>query len=244
MQKLIPVNPETMAGKSWKRYETYFYAQNTPVLPLVGSELFKAVHAMPIALMKQNDKFVPAAVLGVEPGKSLFVNDLGQWRGSYVPSALRGYPFRLVSGEEKDKLILCIFEDSGLITDGPDGEPFFDDQAQPAPELQKIMDFLKTIEVSRRATETACKTLEELDLIVPWSARSEDMEVKGIFKIDEEKMNALPDQDYLKLRQNGAILIAYCQLLSEQHIDKLFEFAREGQQSEDDFSFLHEVKFQ
>lgn len=247
MQKLIPVNPETMAGKSWKRYTSYFFAQQSPVLPLVGAELSKAVQTMPICLMRHNDKFVPTALLGIEPEKNLFVSEEGQWRTGYVPSALRGYPFRLIPAQESDRLVLCVIEDSGLVHDDPDGEPFFNEHNQPSEEIQKVMDFLTKIEQNKRATVIACEALEKHEVIVPWPVQAGEKVINGIYKVDETKLNSLPGEAFIELRDKGALLIAYCQLLSEVHLNTLLTMADSelNAPDEDDFLFDNDIiKFQ
>ena len=46
-----------------------------------------------------------------------------------------------------------------------------------------------------------------------------------MFQIDEAALNALPDEAFLELRRAGALLIAYGQLLSMQHLPLLGQLA-------------------
>jgi len=105
MTTIYPISQTRHAAKHWQRFSSYAFAANSAILPLVGTELAKAALAFPIALIQQGKGFVPAAVLGLEPGKNLFVAPDGRWLGSYVPSALRGYPFLLGNTEDGKQLL-------------------------------------------------------------------------------------------------------------------------------------------
>jgi hypothetical protein len=69
-----------------------------------------------MAFIKQQDNFVLVGLLSLTPGQNVFVAQDGRWLGAYVASVFRGYPFRLARAEGRDDLILCIDEDSGLIS--------------------------------------------------------------------------------------------------------------------------------
>ena len=141
MPNYVPVSKENHASKRWTRFESYAFANKETFLPLVAAELPKAVTAFPIAFIQQNNAFFPVALLSLEQGKNLFVAANGQWVGAYVPSALRSYPFKLAR-TENTQLVLCIDQDSGLVTDGPEGESFFDETGSPSEQVKAVLDFL------------------------------------------------------------------------------------------------------
>jgi len=62
-------------------------------------------------------------------------------------------------------------------------------------------------------------------LIQPWPINLQQgdqvVAVEGLFRIDEAAMNALPDEDFLKLRSTGAFAVAYAQLLSMTQLSAL-----------------------
>ena len=140
MSELVPITPEKYGSRRWQRYTSYSFAATTSYAPLVGAELQRAMQNMPLAFIKQEQSFHIAAVLSLSPGGNLFVDPKGRWLGGYVPSIFRGYPFKLAKVREQDKLVLCVDEASGLISD-TSGEPFFDennDLAQPVREVLEI----------------------------------------------------------------------------------------------------------
>lgn len=228
MPAIAAISRERHADKSWKRFVSYDFARRLSLAVLVAAEIPKAAMAMPLAFVRQGEGYAPVALMGLEPGKNLLVAPDGRWLGRYVPSALRSYPFSLAKTESKT-LILCIDEDSGLMSDGTDGEPFFTTEGEPAVGLSQIMEFLQQIERNRSATAIACAALTEQALIRPWpitlKGETGEHQVEGVFQIDEAMLNQLSDDTFLSLRRAGALPLAYCQLLSMQHLAVLGELA-------------------
>jgi hypothetical protein len=218
------ISRERHAGQRWKRYTSYRFAAADSVVPLVAAELPKAVMSLPIAFIEQGEVYVPAAVLGLQPGNNVFVAPDGRWVGNYIPAAFRGYPFRLAKTEDGQQA-LCIDEDCDLLTDGPTGEAFFNDDGLPAQATLNILGFLTQIEQNRVVTATACAVLQKHTLIRPWpitlKTESGEKQISGLFQIDEAALNQLSAEALLEIRDAGALPIAYCQLLSMQHLPLL-----------------------
>ena len=228
MPTIVAVSRERHAGKRWKRYVSHDFARQMSLVPLVAAELSKAAMAMPLAFIRQGEDFVPVALMGLEPSRNLLVAPDGRWLGRYIPSALRGYPFSLVR-TESETWVLCIDEESGLVVDGPEGEPLFSATGEPAEGLNQVMSFLRQIEANRGATAVASATLARHALIRPWpitlKGETGERQLEGIFQIDEGALNQLSDESFLALRQAAALPLAYCQLLSMQHLSLLGDLA-------------------
>lgn len=221
MPNIVPISRERHADKGWKRFDSYAFAAHTALAPLVAAELPKAAMALPIAFVRQDEYYIPAAVLGIEPTANLFVAPDGRWLGSYIPSGLRSHPFVLARAEG-DNRILCVDEDSGLLTEAAQGEPFFADSGEPAEGLKQVLDFLQQVERNREQTRRVCDILARLELIQPWpvqlQAGETERRIQGLFRIDEAALNQVSDEHFLELRRAGALPVVYCQLLSMQHI--------------------------
>lgn len=229
MIALTPITPSRHAARRWRRNDSYAFAAVRAVVPLVGAELARAIVTFPVALIREGEGFVPAAVLGLEPNRNLLVAEDGRWLGGYVPAALRAYPFALGRVEEGQQL-LCIDEASGLITDGPGGERFFDDDGKPAEAVRQVMDFLTQVEQNRAATAAACAALQAKNLIEPWpitlTTEQGERKIEGLFRANEAALNAMDDEAFLTLRKTGALPLAYAQLLSMQQLAVLGRFAQ------------------
>ncbi|HAG77297.1 SapC family protein [Stutzerimonas kunmingensis] len=213
--------------KRWHRHSDYGFARQSAVVPLVTAELPKAAMTLPIALIELDGGYLPAAVLGLEPNSNLFVTDDGRWQHGYIPAGLRGYPFRLADTEDGQQ-VLCIDEDSGLITGGDEGEAFFDEN-EPTAAIREILGFLEQTAKSGNAAKLACTALKHHGLVSPWpitvKASDGERNLAGLFQIDEAALNRLDAAPLQELLRNGALAVAYCQLLSMQHISRLGELA-------------------
>lgn len=228
MIAITPITHSRHAAMRWRRSHSYAFAAVRAVLPLVEAELANAASAFPIAFIKQGEGFVPAAVLGLEPNRNLFVAEDGRWLGGYVPAALRGYPFTLGRTEDGQQ-VLCIDELSGLVTGGPEGERFFEDDGTLSESLRRVLDFLTKVEQNRAATTASCAALQAKDLSEPWPITLKtdqgERKIEGLFRVNEAALNALDDEAFLSVRKSGALPLAYAQLLSMQQLRVLGELA-------------------
>ena len=220
MPKLVAVSQAQHSRKRWRSFESNFrFAAKTALAPLVAAELPKAMMTFPIAFVRFGRGFTPAALLSLEQNRNLFVADDGRWIGSYQPAILRSFPFQLAPADN-DRLVLCVDEESGLISESSQGEHFFDEGGL-SQKVGQVLDFLKQVEANKVLTLQACAALEEYGLIIPWPVQfTTDQGVKkieGLFRIDERLFNELSSENFSDLRKHGAISIAYSHIFSCQH---------------------------
>ena len=224
MSNFHVISRERHGQMRWRRSSDYAFAAQEATVPLVAAELPKAVMSLPIAFTEQAGSYFPAAILSLLAGKNLFVSQNGCWAGDYIPAALRAYPFRLATTEDS-RQVLCINEDSGLVTDSPEGEHFFTEDGKPAQAVLDILNFLNQVEQNRLRTAAACVALQKHGLIQPWpitlKTESGEQSVTGLFRIDEAALNRLSAEALFELTQSGALPVVYCQLLSMQHLPLL-----------------------
>lgn len=223
------ISKATYGNKRWLRYTSYAHAMQEAVMPLSLAELPKAAMSLPIGFIRQDGNYLPAAVLNLQSGKNLLVAPDGNWAGPYIPAAFRAFPFILANTDDGQK-VLCIDQDSGLVNEGPEGEAFFDEEGQQSKAIQKVLGFLEQLDQSRQATVASCAMLAKHELIQPWPINVQTdagaQEVAGLFRIDEAKLNQLPAEALLEVRNANALIIAYCQLLSMQHLPMLGELTK------------------
>lgn len=215
-----PVNPERHAARRWRPSSSYFWAAREVLVPLSGAELPRAAVHMPVAFIKLKDAFMPAAVLGLEQGTSLFVASDGRWLGDYVPALLRSRPFALLPLEDGRK-VLCIDEEAGRVApdaEATDAQPFFGDDGKLAPGLEEFLKFLSALDANVEVTRKASLALEQHKILVPWEIKLQTdagvRNLEGLYRVDESALAALPDEAFLELRRCGALVLAYAQLLS------------------------------
>jgi len=223
MPNIQAITRERHSNQRWQRITNYKFTASDALCALVVQELPKAMLAMPIGFLAAEGTYSPVAIQGLALGKNLFVASNGQWVLPYIPAAYRAYPF-LLANTEDGKQVLCINEDSGLLSD-TEGEQFFDEDGQPAKVVADILNMLNQVAANRAATQRICTVLQKHNLIQPWLIKLQgaagEQNIEGLYRIDETAMNQLPTEAFMELRDAGALVLAYCQLLSMQHLPLL-----------------------
>lgn len=228
MPNFQPVTKTRHGNQRWLRYSSYAFAQRDGILPLSLAELPKATMTLVIAFVEQKDGFNPVALMGLHPDKNMYLTPDGRWVHGYIPTTCRSYPFRFMNTPDGQQ-ILCVDEDSGLMSDGPEGEAFFDEAGSPGTALHEILQLLSQNEQSMKITVAACAVLNKHHLIQPWPITIKldagEKQIQGLFCIDEAALNQLAAEDLFEVRNAGGLLIAYSQLLSMQHLGFLGQLA-------------------
>lgn len=233
--KILAVTPERHRGKYWQRFKSYGFAASCQFAPLTLAEIAKAVHALPLCFIPDNNRYQLAALLSPTAGDNYCVAPDGAWLGGYVPAWFRGYPFLLAYSPDRTRMMLCIDESCGLVSD-TEGEPLIGADGQLSPFLAQVLEFLKKFAENKMLTQQVVDALADAGLIVPWALKvsvgGSDIAVAGVYRIDEVRLNRMDDEAFLKLRKTGALLVAYAQLFSMGHtgvFDRLAQARSERQ---------------
>ncbi len=230
MARLQGVSRSQHADKRVKKAVNLFFAQHDNVLPFGISEFPKMAMSTAVGFMTIDGSVIPVALQGLVSGQNLFVGRDGRWLGSYIPAMYLCYPFRLAKAENSE-LILCIDEESGLITDASsgDGELFFDAENNPSAIIKGVMANLDKLEQDRINAKASCSVLQKYELFEPWpiQIQSDDgvKTMEGLNRVNERKLNTLPGEVLLELRNAHALQLAYGQLLSMHNLQQLGKLA-------------------
>lgn len=228
---LKPLAASRHRGLYWQRARGYRHAATRALVPITRRELPRAVGAFPLAFSYTGDRPVLHAVLGAEPGRSAFVDTRGRWRGAYVPAYLRAHPFYLAE-RDRDRHVVAVDESAEeLAADAYTGEALFDEADQPTAALQRVIDFLGSVARSRVQTDRAAQALEEAGVLAEWRLElhvggEQPQRLGGLYRIDEPRFNALDAGSLQRLRDTGALGLAYAQLLSADQRRRLEALAK------------------
>lgn len=220
---MVPVSMARHGTRFWRRFTSYGFVRGHRLVPLVLAEITQAACALPIVFARTDDGLGPVALLRMSPddkavNETPLVSTDGLWRGSYVPSALRVYPFAATEAAN-GRMVLLIDEASGLVTDHPGDERFFTPQGRPAPSLDAVVDFFKRRTVSARETRTACAALDALHLFQPF-APLPDMtaaQCEGLYMLDSARVAALSEANILILHRARALLLMHAYFVAHDH---------------------------
>ena len=224
MREIKPLNVDNFGHQHWLAFENFEFARRDMAAPLLASEFSTAAMALPIGFIRDKEQYVAIALQGLMSGQNLFVDSAGDWRGKYIPAAYRAYPFCSLDGPD-GQMFMGVDAQSGLLTEPPDGQPFFTASGEPTGKIREISDFLATLAASRKDTTRLLSLIDSLGLFKPWELKIElsdgERKLEGLFCIDEEKLNQLPQDALSLLHQQSALPFIYCQLLSMQNVQIL-----------------------
>ena len=229
-----PLSTTTHAGKSFHQPKNYQHAKTRTTVLLVISELPRAVPAFPLAFIYSRDNYILSSLMGLKPDQNLYVTQEGKWQTSYIPAYLRAHPFYLMESQE-GKQVVCVDENSGLISDRGEA-PMFGEDGKTTKKMQQIIDFLQKIARERAITDRACAALDELGLIEPWEGYA------GLYSIGEAKLKDLPGEAFIQLRDTGGLKVMYGQLYSLVQMARLKKLAE--QETEPDWESMEELDFE
>lgn len=213
------LDPAKHAHLTYRGNVGYAFAREEIAVPLVASEITTA--ARDYALVFDSAKPAAYALLGVEQGRNAYINAAGRWLGRYRPAAIRAYPFTLKAAgqSEQGNTRYAILVDMAAPQLAGGGQALFDD-GKPSELLEKIQGILTSLEKERLRLAALVEQLDHHGLLVARSlnVESRDIAVGGFRLVDAEALAALSPEALAELRDSGALMLAYAQLLSQANL--------------------------
>jgi hypothetical protein len=202
----------------------YAFAAKTHVIPALVDEFPAACRQLPIVFLTAAQKPSSVFLVGLRAGHNAFVTEQGNWVDGYVPAFVRRYPFML--GETAEGGALACIDEKYKGLNGKTGERLFAEDGGETPFLKDRIKFMNDYLQSANKTTLFLRRLDELQLF-----RSVNIESKveggasavfhGFMTIDEAKLNALSDADFLRLRAEGLLPAIYAHLISLASVSRL-----------------------
>lgn len=212
-----PLTPARHGARSLKRMTHFKFARTVNSVPLNVNELALAARHYPI-VFTAGEPASPAVVLGVRDGQNLYVENWGGWaEDHYVPAYVRRYPFIFIEEEDGARFTLAIDEASGLLVDGA-SRPLFAN-GEPTEVARNALAFCQAFQAERAGTLAFARARAEADLLVPNRAdlslaSGEKLAFGGFRVVDEARLNALPDGEFLDWRRRGWLAPIHAYLMS------------------------------
>lgn len=218
MANIVPISVETHAKKKIQPLTSYAFAKNITSAPVAASEVGIAARYFPLAFIEQNGEVGLFALFGLPNQQNLFVDVNGRWLADYVPAVFRRYPFIFAKAKDREDYILCTDEDSGLISEKK-GAPLFEDNGEASETLKKALDFATDYQRAAHFSMAFSAEMKRLSLLQPLNIEvkiSEDkkQKIEGLQRIDEKRLNALSEEDFIALRTKGFLPLIYAHLFS------------------------------
>jgi hypothetical protein len=235
-KSLAPVNKERHAGKKIRQIEGFGFASDFHIASLMVHEFVRAAGIYPVVFLedKENDRFRPVALLGLEAGENLFIGDDSKWQGSYVPAIIRRYPFALASAGEEGQFTVCIDEDAEVVNDD-DGVPLFGEDGEPAEALENVKRYLGELQQMDALTNACCEFLAEHNMFTPLNMRVRQAEnirnIAGCYVVNEERLNNLSDELFIEMRTRRYLAPIYAHLCSLAQIERLMKLKADAEEA-------------
>lgn len=235
-----PLDPAHHGKLGLKQTDSPFkFARESHLAPITVAEFAAAAVSYPLVFL--GDPLVPLCVMGLRQGQNLYIDRDGKPADeSYLPAFVRRYPFTLAEDPQTNNFIVCIDAGSELVGENTE-TPFFDG-TNPTEFTNNAIEFLKAFEQQRRVTSQLVDILKENDLFetreAEFQPRNPDGTAGNKIKVAEyqavslEKLHKLPDETYLKLRDNGALAAIYIHNASLVNWDRVMN--RALRQAQDD----------
>ena len=230
---LVALDKEIHKGKGVVAARRAAFAAGLTGVYVVAAEFVQAARHYPLVFAQdqQSGEFLPIAVTGLNQDQNLFVGKDGEWeKDMYVPAYVRRWPFfgvRIEGEAARNGNILICVDESGLTDSGP---AVFDAGGQPSADFQPTQTLISEMEGARPATEHLCHTVKELGLLEPFEAHAfpkggHEMRLRGMFRVNEDKLNGLQGKDVKRLMKSGELSRIYAHLMSLDNFKFLMDRA-------------------
>ena len=227
-QSITPLSSETHATWGLVPRDSLAFTRNTHAVPVTVDEFAMCQRSFPI-VFGLGDAAAPLALVGLQEGNNLYVDDNGIWEATaYVPAFIRRYPFMLARlSADRPDLSLCFDDTAGQIA-ADTGDALFTDGA-PSDTTKNILAFCEQFEQAVGRTRGFMEELEKLNLLMDGEVTiqreglAEPAVYRGFRMIDESKLQNLRGDQARKLVQNGMLGLIYAHLFSLSLISPLFE---------------------
>lgn len=202
---------------------------------------FATAHAIPITIdefanVQRNcpivfsvgDSPVPLALMGLNEGVNVFVDDDGKMRGEvYVPAYVRRYPWLLARlSEDAQELSLCFDPTTDMVGEFDEGAALFDGD-KPSDETNAVIKFCEEFELSAQRTALFVKELQDMGLLMDGEVSvnlpdGQPYIYRGFQMVSEEKLRALTDEQLRKVHDNGILSLVMAHMFSLPLIREIF----------------------
>ena len=217
-KKPVPLDAKAHGSLALKNDFGLDFTKDVNAVPINLIEFPQICHFYPIAF-SPDENATPVALMGLRDNENLFVNDKGEWIAeTYIPAYIRRYPFIFSEIPGTDQLTLCVDSDESIVETGGE-QRFFDNEGKPTELANNALEFCKSYHAAAQQTVKFGKALHESDILVERAAEisiagDKKINFSGFRIIDEQKLNALPDEKFIEFRKQGWLPFLYAHLFS------------------------------
>ncbi|MFL6752130.1 MAG: SapC family protein [Sphingomicrobium sp.] len=226
---LEPLNAAQHGKMKVRQVQTSPQIAKAHAIPVTVDEFALAQRHYPI-VFSIGDTPVPIALMGLNEGVNVFLDDDGQLRepNLYLPAYIRRYPFLLARlRPESDELSLCFDPTSGAVGEFDDGETLFEGD-QPSDTTKTILQFCEQFEAAGQRTAAFVEEIKSSGLLMEGEVAIQPQDAdqpfvyRGFRMVDEEKLRELGGDELRRMNQTGLLPLIYAHLFSLAQTREVF----------------------
>ena len=218
---LMPLNSRDHATWHSRTTDKAPWLITNHAVPLTAEEFPQAQRFYPI-VFSASDEPVPLALMGLNEGVNVFVDDEGKLHGGqvYIPAYARRYPFMLAKLQpDTDELSLCFDPTTDLVGEFDEGTALFDGD-QPSEATTGTLEFCKQFEEAGMRTQAFVEELKKHDLLmdgevaIQQQGQENPYIYRGFKMVDQEKLREVRGDVLRTWNQNGLLALIFAHLFS------------------------------
>ena len=217
---LMPLNSRDHGTWRAKSMDSAPWLVGQHAVPLTVEEFPQAQRHFPI-IFASGDSPVPLALMGLNEGVNVFVNDQGKIDTPiYLPAYIRRYPFLLAKlTPDTQELSLCFDPTSDMVGDFAEGELLFEDAA-PTQATKNALNFCESFEQAGQRTSAFIEELQKHELLMEGEVaiQQEGVEQPFIYRgfqmINQDKLKDVRGDVLRGWNQSGLLALIYAHLFS------------------------------
>jgi len=199
---------------------------NVAVVPTFPAEFrrIQAYYPILFSFSAKNNQFTPVALLGLENNENLFLEN-DSWNAGYIPACAECKPFYIGANGQNGELNIHVDLDSPKLSE-EEGVPLFLPQGGNSDYINHIASLLGAIHEHLPEVNNFIGALVQFDLIEPFTletklANGANFKLDGFYTINEDRLNALSNQDFEQLKQSGFLTEIYMAVASMSQLNRL-----------------------
>jgi hypothetical protein len=225
---LAPLNSRDHAEFKSRTTDKATWLVNQHAVPLTVEEFPQAARHFPI-VFSSGDQPVPLALMGLNEGVNVFVDDEGKVADNlYVPAYARRYPFMLARlTPDAQELSLCFDPTSDLLSADGDGAALFDGD-QPAEATKSMLQFCENFEEAGMRTGAFVEELKKHGLLmegevaIQQEGSEQPFVYRGFQMVDQAKLREVRGDVLRGWNQSGLLPLLFAHLFSLDLIREVF----------------------
>ena len=225
---LMPLNSRDHGTWRARSMDSAPWLVGQHAIPLTVEEFPQAQRHFPI-IFASGDNPVPLALMGLNEGVNVFVNDEGKIDTPiYLPAYVRRYPFLLAKlTPETQELSLCFDPASDLVGDFSEGDVLFED-SQPSQATKNALDFCESFEQAGQRTGAFIEELQKHELLMDGEVaiQQDGVEAPFIYRgfqmVNQDKLKEVRGDVLRGWNQSGLLPLIHAHLFSLDLMREIF----------------------